>query len=443
MKIELCLFIVGLSLVQRQIEAATTTTYACVRGESLKCVIPSVIISEETTDIQLPDLNGKSTLQIKSGNISHFDERFCSQLGTVTKLYVGALGIKQLLLKPELVEVKADRNSIESFQLKSDGEYKTEILDLSKNRLTSLDGFEKLSNVKELFLQGNLLATVDMKTFEKMTALVTLNLGDNQISEIVATNMVTLPLLDSISLVDNKLDKLVVRNWDFESLTDLDLSSNQLVHIEGLQDGFASLSEIALAGNSWYCSWLADVLNHFNASYVTVKDSDKDCEGLSPANICCVAEHDANEKYDEHFQKLDKLEQQQTFMLQKLNSRVSTFENEHKDRLSRVQSQLVELLKKEVTNIPITDTDKTDKEAFLLVKEKLETLQSDLENEKKNFEKQIHENNGSQRKLGISIVELRLALEREKKKMVEVQQQFGMLKSYVISKQAKRNGLAP
>ncbi|XP_058464724.1 leucine-rich repeat transmembrane protein FLRT3-like [Malaya genurostris] len=442
-----CLLLVGLALFISQTSAiagvSSAISYSCTRDESTKCVIPNII--GDSAEIQLPDLSNKTILQLKSGKIDQFNERFNNQLGTVTKLHIGMLGIKTFVLHPALIEIRLEGNEITSFRLESDTDgYKVEILDLSKNQLTGLDGFEKMSSLKELNLKSNNLEMINMKTFETMTTLSKLDISGNRISTILATSSLPLPVLDSISLAGNKLEKLDVTNWEFESLTSLDVSSNDLVHISGLHDRFPSLTEIFLSHNAWYCTWLDETLANFTSSYVAVKDSDKDCEGLSPSNICCLAEHEANvTTYDESFKKLDQLEQKQSTLLQELDSKIRKFETEQSDRLSGVHQQLEDLLKKEQIVPSAALGNNTDQETLTTVKMRLNEIESNVENEIRKLDKQNLLNSGNQRKLGIAIIELKRSLERESKKMIELQSQFTLLKDYVISKLKKQIRLEP
>ncbi|XP_055538822.1 uncharacterized protein LOC129726156 [Wyeomyia smithii] len=389
---------------------AETVTFQCLRGDSPKCIIPTIIITDNTDEVILPNLSNKTMLQIKSGNISNFGKTIGSQLGNVEVLHLGMLGIKELQLKPQLTEVSAENNEISLIDLGSGEGYKTKVLHLAKNRLSNLDGFEKLVHLVDLNLMGNLLKEINLKTFESMTSLKTLNLADNQLTTILADSKIALPELDFLSLSGNKLQKLDVLYWDFESLTTLDVSSNQLIEIASIEDHFPSLSYISLAGNSWYCMWLEELLANFTKNFVVVKDRDRDCEGMSPSNICCIAELDTNSSYDESFQKLDELEKKQSKLELNLQTKIQDFESSQNRKLNEVKTRLEELMSTDLSEIPTTASDITDKAGFAQLKGKVENLLLTVEDEVAKFEKRNKENSDAQRRLGFAIVDLKRAL---------------------------------
>ncbi|KAL9701181.1 hypothetical protein quinque_004622 [Culex quinquefasciatus] len=449
MKVSLCLVLAAVILLchgqvddSTEISLVKVTELAvkCLRGESKKCVIPS--IEDPLKNVVLPDLKDKTALQIKSGNVSVITEAFCSQLDSIVKLQLGALNVEKLFLSPRLEEVDVGGNHVSTVLFKEGAEYSTEILDMKNNRLTSLAGFEVLVNLVELRLDWNLLETVDMSLFQSMTKLKRLNLGNNKITTVLTPTSTQLLELEYLKLAGNSINRLDVHNWDFESLIELDLSSNNLVHVESLKERLPSLQKISLAKNGWHCSWLDDVLKYFETAYVTVKDSDKECEGLSPSNICCVAEFEAN-SYDESFTRLDALEKTQKNLQPDLEQKIREFETGQSRKISEVKIMLESLLSAQANCALLTPGgDDLNKGQFSAIKEKVAIIKATLEEEQKRFQKQKDDNAKIQRKLGFTIVELRNALERETKKVAELQAQFNLLKDHVRSKLEKLSRLS-
>lgn len=423
------------------VEKGPALAVTCLRGESKKCVIPS--IEDPLQNVVLPDLKDKTALQVKSGKVSFISEAFCSQLDSIVKLQLGSLKVEKLFLSPRLEEVDVGGNQISTVLFKEGAEYSTEILDMTNNRLTSLAGFEVLVNLTELRLDSNLLETVDMSLFQSMTKLKRLNLGNNKITTVLTPTSTKLLELEYIKLAGNSISRLNVQNWEFESLTELDLSSNNLVHVEYLKERLPSLHHISLAKNGWHCAWLDDVLKYFDTAFVTVKDSDKECEGLSPSNICCVAEFEPN-SYDESFTKLDALEKTQKKLQPELEQKIREFETGQSRKISEVKVMLESLLTTQANYALLTPggDEQLNKGQFSAIKERVANIKAILEEEQKRFQKQKDDNAKIQRKLGFTIVELRNALERETKKVTELQAQFNLLKDHVRSKLEKLSRLS-
>jgi len=126
-------------------------------------------------------------------------------------------------------------------------------LDLENNRLTDVKGLEKLTQLYFLSLSGNRMT--DVKGLEKLPKLHTLKLDDNQLTEVpkglekltqltnldLTNNQLTsvkglekLPKLHTLKLDDNKLT--AVKGLEkLTQLTDLGLTNNQLTSVKGLE----------------------------------------------------------------------------------------------------------------------------------------------------------------------------------------------------------------
>lgn len=201
----------------------------------------------------------------------------------------------------------------------NNADYKLQLLDLRENRLRNLDGFEVLVELRELHLEGNGLETVNLLVFNGMSNLEKLFLERNQLTTVLATESIELPALEYLSLSGNKLTNLEVTNWQLESLTEFDLSSNDLVYINGLEKQFPSLHTISVAKNWWDCLWLEDFLQHPNVSSVDIKFQDENCEGKQNVNnICCIALIDTTITGEDEVRKLSSLEKNQNSLREAL-----------------------------------------------------------------------------------------------------------------------------
>lgn len=121
-----------------------------------------------------------------------------------------------------------------------------EVLDLSGNRLTALEGLEHLPRLRRLTLSGNQLSTVE--GLEHLGQLVELDLSGNDLSELPPA-LEQLTQLSSLDLSLNHLTNLDPRIGQLVRLQNLQLSGNLL---DSLPVGLASLTQLRtlnLSGN--------------------------------------------------------------------------------------------------------------------------------------------------------------------------------------------------
>ncbi|XP_055628282.1 protein flightless-1 homolog [Toxorhynchites rutilus septentrionalis] len=430
------LFLTAL-LLTIEMEAVSRQIYHCAKVKSKNCVIAN-ISADSSDSVTLSDLGDKTLLHIKEGQLLHFSKKLADQLGNVVKLELGPLGMRELFLRPQLIAVEANGNQIAAISFDSQAEYSTEILKLNGNRLSTLAGFEVLIHLKELWLSSNDLDRIDMNVFENMESLERLTLDRNQIVTIEAASPIVLPHLSNLSLSDNRINKLDVSNWDFESLTELNLSGNDLIHIESFHERFVTLQYVSLARNSWYCSWLETILQKFSKTYVTVKDRDQGCEGSSRANLCCLAELDSG-TYDENFEKLEKLQKNHAALQKKLHAQIQTIEADQNKMLKNIDVRFSKLEKQKTSGGLITTVSTESVVASQAARKKVLEIKNSWSSVIKKFENQREANRKVQQRLGLAIVELKRTLERDTKAIAELQAQFGQLKDHVRNVLEKRD----
>ena len=104
-------------------------------------------------------------------------------------------------------------------------------LDLSMNRISSIEGQFEAANLRSLSLQDNLLREIPPKLLQKLPSLTTLHLDMNQISKL--EHLHHCPLLEDLSLHQNRIQK--IENLSpLTFLRKLNLSFNRIGKIEGL-----------------------------------------------------------------------------------------------------------------------------------------------------------------------------------------------------------------
>ncbi|XP_065082063.1 uncharacterized protein LOC135704511 [Ochlerotatus camptorhynchus] len=426
-------------LTANLVQMATTTSLKCLKETLNICAIPSMVQTNSSEEVYLPDLSKKSVLQIVTGNLSIFSEKLSIQLGTVKKLQLGPLQLKEIFVKPELLELTAGRNQIEVVKFETNNaDYKLQLLDLRENRMNNLDSFEKLVDLRELHLEGNALEIIDLRVFNGMNNLEKLFLERNQLTTLLARETIELPALRYLSLSENKLTYLEVANWQLKSLTECDVSANNLVHINGLEGQFPSLDTIYLTKNWWDCVWLKETLSLFNENSVTIKDHDGNCDSKQIVdNICCVPLIDTNITNHDELSKLSSLKEEQTTLHEALKDRFECLKREQEYKLTTLEKDLKHLERKAEKLIPTADS--LTKFEFDELKKRTQTLKSSIEKLHAIWIKQKKQNDLTKQSLQNTIADQRRSLDNEMKKTAEIQAQFGLLRDYVGSKLMKRN----
>ncbi|EAT47450.1 AAEL001402-PA [Aedes aegypti] len=397
----------------------------CLQPQSKNCIITSVDGSSD--QFSLPNLSGKTSLHIKGGSLTNFGERLSNQLGSVQKLHLGPIGLKEIFLKADLLEVNAMNNEIHVVRFKpSEKRYKLEKLTLQGNRLKQLTGFEVLTSLAELHLEDNQLETIDFSVFAQMANLKELHLERNLLTRVESLNVISLPKLENLSLAGNKLTKLDVTNWNFESLEIWDVSSNELIYIDGMniEAHFHSLQTFYLSGNEWHCRWLSDSLSMFNNSGVHVGDEDKrdDCDKLG--DICCASVETLAESGDD---KLGAIKKDQEAIREDLDNRIKDI-NESYDEKIKDLAKLLDNLQEKSKTPPTVPTGTFNTEEFKELTSKAMELKTLLKHELSRIEYENKTNEISVKTLEQTILELRRSLQRVAGNVSAVQKQFKLLR---------------
>lgn len=122
----------------------------------------------------------------------------------------------------------------------------------------SAESFVKLSNLVELDLSNNSLATVPSKAFAESTSLRRLSLAGNRIREIKSGAFLALGRLNHLDLSSNQLVHLETDAFrGLRSLQTLKLNRNQLQSLPAAESFVqflpAKMAAIELHDNPWHC----------------------------------------------------------------------------------------------------------------------------------------------------------------------------------------------
>lgn len=143
-------------------------------------------------------------------------------------------------------------------------------LDLGRNRISNLTNITVFINLETLYLESNILVTVELNTFRKLTKLKFLNLNYNQISKLSGDHFP--PSLIYLGLYFNEFKTLNYSALQLPSLEVLNIQRNQLTTIDAarLLLGLPKIKMIRLGHNEFPNEVVLsalEVLKQHNVSY--------------------------------------------------------------------------------------------------------------------------------------------------------------------------------
>lgn len=139
--------------------------------------------------------------------------------------------------------------------------------------------FGKLPELREIYLGGNKIGSIDFDVFSGNKKLQKIDLKENEIDEIHPNTFINLPQLLELYLGSNKL-----RTFVFEALhtspelKHLEINDNYLTEIsefENFRRNFPKLSLVRLEGNNFSCDYMQKVLKCLEQQRIRVWGSDK------------------------------------------------------------------------------------------------------------------------------------------------------------------------
>uniref|UniRef100_A0A182WJ97 Leucine-rich immune protein (Short) n=1 Tax=Anopheles minimus TaxID=112268 RepID=A0A182WJ97_9DIPT len=306
--------------------------YSCYSRSDV-CRLKGVVL-ESDRDVERATFRDiHDPLVIESGTIRVFSQELLKKIPSVLDLTVDRLGIVQLYIRPGLLHLSAVGNAIEKVLLDTEESvrpYSTLTLHLSYNKLTELPPLERFTRLMTLAVDNNQLSSIDMGAFATLSNLRVLSLAHNRLLTVTspAETPIQLMKLRRLSFADNQLAMLDIRTWEFDSLEDLNVTSNTLTRMEGSFTQFPVLKRLDLAGNRWYCEWLMLLYTYQEAGSGFKLDSDdparcRDVNMMTHHHCCNPAGADGSGLIDVFGEKWDELKRL-AHLLDKINNTIAT-----------------------------------------------------------------------------------------------------------------------
>lgn len=180
---------------------------------------------------------------------------FCDDESLVTKCENSSLDVLPITLNPALRQLYLTRNNIRYISQTLHFYTDLETLDLSRNRLVTLESkcFERQKKLRKLHLGRNIIGNLTSNSFFGLKALRTLVLNGNLLEEIANRTFVHLRTLEELDLVGNRLTAISEEAFvGLNNLRTLRLGENLLSRLP-TSSTFAptarSLRSLSLDGN--------------------------------------------------------------------------------------------------------------------------------------------------------------------------------------------------
>ena len=134
-------------------------------------------------------------------------------------------------------------------------------LDLSNNRITTIENLDNLENLRTLDLTGNMIG--EISGIEKLKSLSVLGLANNLVEDI--SGLDNLHSLCVLNLSRNSIEEIKGLE-ELEKLKHLDLSKNSIVTVKGL---FYPLDALYLRGNPLSLEIMEKMIHSDNHEFIT------------------------------------------------------------------------------------------------------------------------------------------------------------------------------
>ncbi|XP_058835549.1 oligodendrocyte-myelin glycoprotein-like [Topomyia yanbarensis] len=289
-------FDAGLWIFGALIGAALGLQLNCSTLRMDVCELNNVIITEYTdvSTWEFPDHHdlvfGIYPMSDESTMITAVTKEVAEKLTNAQTIAMQNVSLMSFYLWEHLLSLDVSYNYLPELIVNPDSTYHLKSLNLSHNRLQSINFLKGLYKLRDLDLSNNYLEKVDLSSFDVAKDLVTLKLSHNRIRTITTfTDLLHLPRLTTLMLNNNQLSILDASQWQFNVLQEMFLSNNRLSYISmcEIQNSFPRLQSLYLDGNNWECSNLNNTISQLHQYDVKlINYSAHNCTE-AVENICC------------------------------------------------------------------------------------------------------------------------------------------------------------
>ncbi|XP_058453296.1 uncharacterized protein LOC131431531 [Malaya genurostris] len=208
-------------------------------------------------------------LWLKNNNLTSFE------LSNVNVNIVNVMNnkLKRIVINASVQELYLSNNSISEIVANDTTDFTLRTLDLSWNKITSLDAISNIHSLKILDLSHNKIGALNLTTFSKMTELLDLNLEDTQISNLQYGTFSQLASLTRLDISYNNLNQIDLDIFTSSNhMEEIYIEGNRLkaINYEEIHKIFPSLKQISIADNNWNCSFLTKMIRTMNGLSIVV-----------------------------------------------------------------------------------------------------------------------------------------------------------------------------
>ncbi|XP_053695268.1 toll-like receptor 3 [Sabethes cyaneus] len=230
----------------------------------------------------------------------------------VKRLNVMNNKLKLLKINAGVVELYAGSNNITNIDIENASSLQLSTLDLSWNKLHTLDALKNVSSLKFLDLSHNSIGPLNLTTFAKFTELQDLNLEDTGISNLQHGTFSQQRSLKRLDISYNNLNRIDLDIFtSSHQMEEIFVEGNRLkdLNYEEINKIFPVLSKISIADNNWNCSYLTKMIRSMNSLSIVVggfKSESLTADQTNVKGIYCSDDKNPIKSWNETAKHLDK-----------------------------------------------------------------------------------------------------------------------------------------